>query len=123
MRQINIKIIIMKIIDTLHDLTKTIIEENQDTQLMCKLKDKLMEGLMKFYRFHVKYNRLEELKEAIKIMDDISILLRLSVEVKDIKYENYKKYEDIRNQLVKMMVAELNIKLGSRKAVAERSLD
>lgn len=112
----------MKIMETMRQLSNNILNETNGHMVMVRLKDMMLDGVMYFNRFNSKNERTDSLRRAIESMDDVRILLKIAVELKCIEYENFKSYEDQAHQLVKMMVSELNITFGSRKAVAERSL-
>lgn len=112
----------MKIIETLRELSQSILEEGNNNKVMERLKDVVMDAVIYFHRYHAKHDRTDALKRAIESMDDIKVMLRVAVDLKCITYDKYKMYEDQAHQMVKMMVSELNITFGSRKAVAERSL-
>ena len=112
----------MKIMETLRQLSNSILNEASDHMVVARLKDVTLEGIIYFNRFNSKNERVDALKRSIECMDDVKMMLKIAVELKCINYDDFKAYEDQAQQIVKMMVSELNITFGSRKAVAERSL-
>jgi hypothetical protein len=112
----------MKIMEALRQLTNSILSESSDHMVVARLKDVTLESVIYFNRFNAKNERTDSLRRAIEAMDDVKVMIKIAVELKCIEYDAFKMYEDQAQQLVKMMVSELNITFGSRKAVAERSL-
>ena len=104
----------MKIFEVLKEITQGVFNSNvsgcESNHLVMKnLKQALLDALIYFNRFNSKFERTDALKKSIECMDDVKILLKLAVDLKCIEYDGFKKYEDLTQQVVKMMVSELKL--------------
>lgn len=99
----------VKILEVLKMMSQDILNEKSDHIVVMNLKSALLDSVIYFNRFHSRHDRVDSLKKAVEFMDDAKFLLKLAVELKCIDYDLYKKHEDLAQQVVRMMVAEIKL--------------
>ena len=99
----------LRVIDRLYPFTIEILERVVDGSssdvLRSELKLIAVRVLLLFNRFHMKHERRDDLIEAIAMMDDLRVMLRLSVDTKVINIETYRDLDDRAQDMIKGMLS------------------
>lgn len=108
--------------EEIYRFSRGLLEIASEEETVKLLKRQSLNVLLQYNRFKQFKGQKEALIQAVMLMDDVSILIRLAADLKQIDYDQYKVVKEEASKIVKRLVCEKNIILGSSKAVAERSL-
>ena len=111
--------------DEVYTFVRTVLEVRKsdgNDEIINSLKKQALDSLLNYNRFKQHRGQKESLIQAVMLMDDVRAILRLCVDLKIIDFDAYQNLKELSSKIVKRLVCEKNIILGSSKAVAERSL-